>query len=179
MKRLTIGAMVLVAGLTAARCGGGNNNNPTGPSTTGPVLFSAQLSAANEVPPIASAERDGRGTATMTMNVPRDAAGNPSGPGTISFAVQLSGLPPGTPVILGHIHTGAAGVNGGVIVSTDLSTAAPLLLVDGTANVTFNDKQVSAANAQAIYANPSGHYVNFHSFNHPGGVVRGQMVRTQ
>lgn len=179
MKRLTIGAMVLVAGLAAAKCGGDDDSpgGPTGPSNTGPVVFTAQLSAANEVPPITSAESGGRGTATVTMNVPRDTAGNPTGPGTITFVVQLSGLPPGTPVILGHIHTGAAGTTGGVIVNTDLSAAAPLVLADGTANVTFADKQVTVGNAQAIYSNPAGHYVNFHSVNHPGGVVRGQLVR--
>ena len=128
MKRLTVVAMVLAAGLAAAGCGDDDNgNNPTGPSTTGPILFSAQLSAANEVPPITSNESGGRGTTTMTMNVPRDSAGVPSGPGTITFVVELTGLPAGTPIILGHIHTGAAGVNGGVIVNTGLSAAAPSL----------------------------------------------------
>jgi hypothetical protein len=178
MKRLTIGAMVLAAGLAAAKCGG-SNNPPAGPSSTGPIVFTAQLTAANEVPPIASNEQNGRGTATLTMNVPRDAAGVPTGAGTVTFVVQLSGLPPGTPIILGHIHTGASGVNGPFIVNTDLSATAPLVAADGSLNVTFSDKPVTAANAQAIYANPGGHYVNFHSVQHPGGVVRGQMVRTQ
>jgi hypothetical protein len=174
--------MILAAGLAASRCGdddNGGNGGPTGPSTTGPIVFTAQLSAANEVPPITSNEANGRGTATVTMNVPRDAAGNPTGAGTINFSVQMSGLPGGTPIILGHIHTGAAGINGTVIVNTGLSAAAPLVLGDGTANVSFNDREVSLVNAQAIYANPGGHYVNFHSVQHAGGVVRGQLVRTQ
>ncbi len=180
MKRLTVVAMVLAAGLAAARCGDDDNgNNPTGPSTTGPILFSAQLSAANEVPPITSNESGGRGTTTLTMNVPRDSAGVPSGPGTVTFVVELTGLPAGTPIVAGHIHTGATGVNGSFIVNTDLSAAAPIVAATGSANVTFTDKAVTAANAQAIYANPAGHYVNFHSAQHPGGVVRGQMVRTQ
>ena len=38
MKRLTVAAMVLTAGLAAAGCGDDDNgNNPTGPSTTGPI----------------------------------------------------------------------------------------------------------------------------------------------
>jgi hypothetical protein len=180
MKRLTMGVMLLAAGLTVAGCGDDDNGNPAGPSTTGPIMFSAELSAANEVPPITSNENGGRGTTTVNMNVPRDTAGAPTGPGTITFNVQLRGLPAGTPIILGHIHTGASGVNGGVIVNTGLSAAAPLLVgTDGTVNITFADREVTAANAQAIYANPAGHYVNFHSQQHPGGVVRGQMVRTQ
>jgi hypothetical protein len=181
MKRLTVAAIVLTAGLAAAGCGDDDNgNNPTGPSTTGPVLFSAQLSAANEVPPITSNENGGRGTTNMTMNVPRDSAGVPSGPGTVTFVVQLTGLPAGTPIILGHIHVGATGVNGPTIVSTDLSAAAPSIVgASGTLNVNFADKAITAANAQALYANPAGYYVNFHSQQHPGGVVRGQIVRTQ
>lgn len=179
MKRLIIGAMGLAVAITAVRCGGSNNNNPTGPSTTGPIVFSAQLSAANEVPPITNADSNARGTATLTMNVPRDSAGVPNGAGTVNFAVQLSGFPAGTPIILGHIHTGAAGVNGGAIVTTGLSAAAPTLLNDGTANMSFNDRTVSQADAAAIYSNPAGYYVNFHSQLNPGGAVRGQMVRVQ
>ena len=132
------------------------------------------------MPPITSNESGGRGTATMTMNVPRDSVGAPTGAGTITFVVEITGLPAGTPIILGHIHTGATGVNGGVIVSTGLSAAAPLLIgANGSVNITFTDRAVTAADALAIYTNPAGHYVNFHSAQHPGGVVRGQMQRTQ
>lgn len=181
MKRLTIGAMVLAAGLTAAKCGGSSsNNNPTGPSTTGPVVFSAQLSAANEVPPISNAESNARGTATITLNVPRDSAGNPSGAGTMNFSVQLSGFPAPTTATAAHIHPGATGVNGGVIVPvTGLSAAAPIVMADGTANVTFNNVDISQTNATNIYNNPAGHYFNVHTPANPGGAVRGQMVRTQ
>ena len=178
MKRLIIGAMVLAAGLGAARCGD-DDNNPTGPSTTGPIVFTAQLSAANEVPPITNADQNARGTSTLTMNVPRDSAGLPTGPGTVNFSVQLSGFPPGTPIILGHIHIGASGTNGGTVVNTGLSAAAPALLNDGTANMSFNDRAVTQQDAVAIYNNPAGYYVNFHSALNPGGAVRGQMVRAQ
>ena len=177
MKRLIIGAMVLAVGVTAVRCG--SNNNPTGPSTTGPIVFTSQLTAANEVPPVTNADQNARGNATITMNVPRDSAGLPTGPGTVNFSVQLSGFPAGTPIILGHIHVGAAGATGGPVVNTDLTAAAPILLNDGTANMSFSDKAVTQQNAVAIYNNPAGYYVNFHSALNPGGAVRGQMTRTQ
>jgi hypothetical protein len=180
MKRLMIGAMALAVSVTAVRCGGdSDNNNPTGPSTTGPIVFSSQMTAANEVPPITNADANARGAATLTMNVPRDSSGVPTGAGTVNFAVQLSGFPAGTPIILGHIHVGAAGATGSPVVNTGLTAAAPTLLNDGTANMSFNDRQVSQADAVAIYTNPAGYYVNFHSQINPGGAVRGQMVRTQ
>jgi hypothetical protein len=178
MRRLTIAAVVVAAALGAARCGG-DSDNPTGPSNTGPVVFTAQLSAANEVPPITNAESGGRGTATVTMNVPRDNSGVPTGPGTMNWSVQLTGLPPNTAIILGHIHTGAAGVNGGVLVNTGLSAAAPVLAADGSANLSFTSIDVNATNALNIYNNPAGFYVNFHTPTNPGGVVRGQLTRVQ
>ena len=178
MRRSIIGAMVLAAAAAVAMCGG--SDNPTGPSNTGPLVFTAALSAVNEVPPISNNESNGRGTVTVTINVPRDASGNPTGGGTANFSAQLSGLPGGTNIILGHIHEAAAGVNGPVRVNTDLSAAAPAVLDGaGAGNLVFNDKATAADIAQRIYANPAGFYVNFHTPANPGGVVRGQMVRLQ
>ena len=178
MKRSILGTMVLGATVAVSMCGG--SDNPTGPSNTGPIVFTATLSGNNEVPAITGPEAGGQGTATVTINVPRDASGNPTGGGTVNFSVQISGLPGGTPIILGHIHEAAAGVNGGVRVSTDLSPAAPSVLDgSGAGNLVFNDKAVAADVAQRIYANPAGFYVNFHSTNNPGGVVRGQLSRVQ
>ena len=176
MKRLMTFALAAATGLTLAGCGD-DDNGPNGPGNTGPILFTAQLTAANEVPPVTNAESGARGTATVTMNVPRDASGAPTDGGTVNIAAQLTDFPAGTPVILGHIHTGAAGVNGGFIVNTNLSAAAPLVLGDGTANTTFTNLSISAANAQALYANPAGFYVNFHTPLNPGGAVRGQLAR--
>jgi hypothetical protein len=170
--------MVVACALAASMCGG--DDNPTGPSNTGPIVFTAALSGANEVPPITGNEANGRGNATLTMNVPRDSSGNPTGGGSFNFSAQITGLPGGTNIILGHIHEAASGVNGPVRVNTDLSAASPFTLDNaGNGNLVFNDKAVPADVAQRIYANPAGFYVNFHSIANQGGVVRGQLVRTQ
>ena len=50
MRRSIFGAMVLAAAAAVAMCGG--SDSPTGPSNTGPMVFTATLSGANEVPPI-------------------------------------------------------------------------------------------------------------------------------
>ena len=177
MKRLFIGAMALAVGLTAVRCGG-SSNTPTGPSNTGPIVFSAQLLASNEVPPVTNADVNGRGTATITFNVPRDTAGVPSGAGNVTFTVQLSGFPAGTAAIAAHIHPGATGQNGGALVTTGLSAAAPILLSDGTANLSLT-ATVTQTDATNIYNNPAGYYFNVHTPANPGGAVRGQLARTQ
>ena len=174
MRRL---GFLLIALALAAGCDD-SNDNPTGPSNTGPIIFSSQLSAASEVPPVSGAEANGRGSVTITFNVPRDASGGVTGAGTVTFAVQLQGFPAGTPAILAHIHPGAAGVNGSPLVNTNLSPAAPLLLGDGTVNVTLT-APISQVDATAITANPAGYYFNVHTLLNQAGAVRGQLTRTQ
>lgn len=178
MKRLMMFALAMATGLALAGCGD-DDNGPNGPSNTGPIVFVAQMTAANEVPPVTNAESNARGTATVTMNVTRDSAGVPSADGTVTIAAQLSNFAAGTPVILGHIHVGAAGATGGPVVNTNLTAASPLFLADGTANTTFSNLPLPVATAQAIYNNPAGYYVNFHTQLNPGGAVRGQLVRQQ
>ena len=177
MKRL-----VTIAALTAlvAACGDDNGNGgPTGPSNTGPIVYTAQLSAANEVPPITNAESNARGAATMTFNVPRDSNGVPTGPGTVNFVIQVNSFPAGTPAILAHIHTGASGSNGTVVVNTGLSPAAPIVMADGTATITINNRDVNQEVATNVMNNPGGFYFNLHTPTNPNGAVRGQLVRQQ
>jgi hypothetical protein len=169
MKRIA-----LLAVLTAvAACG---SDSPTNPST-GPIVFTAALSAANEVPAITNADANARGTATITLNAPRDSSGAITGAGTMNFVVPLTGFPAGTAVILAHIHPGAAGANGPALVSTGLTAANPVALADGTGTLTFSDIPVTQVNAQAIASNPAGYYFNAHTALNPGGAVRGQLVK--
>lgn len=175
MRRVAI----LAVALAIAGCGD-DNGNPAGPSTTGPIIFTAQLSAANEVPPVTNAESGGRGTASITFNVPRDSSGNVTGGGTATFNVQLNGFPQGTAAIAAHIHPGAAGVAGGVLVPVSgLSAAAPILMADGTASLSLSGSTISQEQAQQIVANPAGFYFNVHTPLNPGGAVRGQLSRLQ
>ena len=175
MKRVAI--LIAVLALAAA-CD--DNDNPNQPSNTGPIVFTAQLSAANEVPAISDAsEAGGRGTVTITFNVPRDASGNITGGGSATFVGTLSGFPtsPNSVANNAHIHPGAAGTSGGVLVNAQLS-AAPITL-DNAGNGSFNLTQpaLSQTDATAIAANPAGYYFNVHTTKNPGGAVRGQLSR--
>ncbi len=61
-----------------------------------------------------------------------------------------------------HIHTGAAGVPGGVLIA-----------LPGTWS---GSTTASATDISNIIANPAGFYVNVHTTDYPGGAIRGQMV---
>jgi CHRD domain-containing protein len=176
--------MRVFAGMAAtailvAACGGTAAPSPAAVATASPTpspsptasnVFKAELKSANENPPIADAESTCAGTATVTLN-----------PTSVKFDVTITGCPATTAINIGHIHEGAAGVNGGVKISTGLA-AGDLTLTGGGA--TFSKTATpagppawDAALITAIMANPAGYYVNFHSGAHTGGVIRGQLTK--
>jgi hypothetical protein len=173
MKRLTVSTIV-VALLAAVACG--DDDSPTTPTQANSVTLTAALSAANENPPIQGTEASGTGNATVTFALTRDGSGNVTA-ATATFVVNISGLPPNTPINLSHIHVGAAGVNGAVVVNTGLTAAAPVTLTNGSGSFERGGISVDPALAQTIIGNPAGYYFNSHSTLNPGGVVRGQLVR--
>jgi CHRD domain len=171
MKRVAILMAVLAL---AAAC---DDDSPTQPSNTGPIVFTAPLSAASEVPPITNAESTARGTATITFDVPRDTNGNPSGGGRVTFGIQLTGFPTtSTAVIAAHIHPGASGVNGSPLVNTGVTQAAPIVLSNGAANISIT-VDISQADATNIAAAPQNFYFNVHTPLNTGGAARGQLAR--
>lgn len=172
MRRL----MMMLAALALTAACDSRDNTPTGPSTSGPIVLTADLLASNEVPAVTNAEAGARGTVTITLNVARDPAGTPTAGGTVTFEVQLRSFPAGTAAILAHIHTAPATSNGPVLVDTGLAPTAPVLLNDGTASVAIT-RPITQAQAAQITANPGGHYFNVHTPLNPGGVVRGQLAR--
>jgi hypothetical protein len=148
---------------------------PTPPSTENTIRFTAAMTAAQEVPPISGPEANGSGTATITFNLTRSAAGNITG-GTADFSVTLAGLPAGTQLTAAHIHPGFAGNTGGVSVNTGLA-AGEVTLATGAGGFTKNGITLTADQAAGVIANPAGFYFNVHSALNTGGVVRGQLVK--
>lgn len=174
---MRLSGILLLTCVLAAGCGG--DDSPSTPSTTAPntITFTATLLPANEVPPISNAEQSGRGTALITFNLTRTAAGAIQS-GTVDFHYDLTGFPAGTTITLSHIHTGASGVGGGVLVNTGQSAASPLGLTNGAGS--WEARGITSADAatlQSIIDNPAGFYFNVHSSTNPGGVARGQLVK--
>ena len=174
MKRL---AAIGTALMLAAACGSDSPTTPT--NNTGPIIFTAQLSAANEAPPITNADANARGTATITFNVSRDpATGGVNGGGSVTFQAQMQGFPAGQIIRNAHIHTGAAGIPGAVLVDTTLTPASPITLdANGAGTMNLTNSSLSQGDATTIVANPAGFYFNIHSAPNPGGAIRGQLVR--
>ncbi|HSH80094.1 MAG TPA: CHRD domain-containing protein [Herpetosiphonaceae bacterium] len=124
-----------------------------------PSLATMELSAnlkggAEEVPN--PGDPDGMGTSTVTLNTDS---------GQVSFTINVSNIT--LPAAAAHIHEGAKGVAGGVVVPLTAPDA------NGTAN---GSAAVDAALMQRMMDNPAGFYVNVHTTDFPGGAVRGQLA---
>ena len=169
------GFLVMTMALALAAC---DDDSPTAPEDPNVVTFTAQLSAANEVPPITNAESTARGDVRIVFNLTRDAANNITG-ATASFTVNLNSFPAGSVWRLAHIHVGAAGVASSVVVNTGLSPATEVPLTGGgVSNHQFNNIAITDATlVNNIINNPACYYFNAHSALNPGGAVRGQLVR--
>jgi hypothetical protein len=158
------GLIAVVTCVIAAGCG---DDNGSGPSNA-PLVFTADLRPANEVPPVGNAESGGRGNVQITVDN-----------NTATFYFQLTGFPADTRVVGAHIHTAGPGVNGPIVVNTGLSAASPLVLSNGITEYTARNIPVDASVVQAMTNNPLGFYFNVHSPLNPGGFARGQLVRAQ
>lgn len=172
MKRIAaLLMMVALAGLGACE------DSPTEPDDDNTIVFTANMTGAQEVPPATGTEANATGTATITFNLTRDSAGAITA-ATANITSNVANMPSGSTLILAHIHTGAAGTTGPPIVNTGLSAATAVTVGgNGTATLTFSNLTVSVADANNIIGNPAGFYFNVHSTMNPGGVVRGQLVR--
>lgn len=129
----------------------------------GTIRLTARLTGAQEVPPA-----DPDGSARVKVHVDVDA-------GEVCFDAKVKGT--GTPN-RGHIHTGAAGVNGGIVVTFfELREDAndprhePLESKGRIEDCVTADPAVLAN----IVANPDQFYVNFHNARFPGGAIRCQL----
>lgn len=120
-----------------------------GPALAAPSS-SAKLNGSAEV------GQPGDATATGSATVTADPA---SGQVCATVTSDLKGA------VAMHIHKGAAGANGPVVVPLD-----PKKINAGKACVTA--KSVAAQ----LAADPSGFYVNIHTATHPAGAIRGQLA---
>ena len=100
------------------------------------------------------------GSASVTVNV---------GQGTVCYELTVNGLPNsaiGT-VIASHIHHGAAGVNGPVVV--------PFTHIPSNGASSGCTTGLSKDLLKDIIQNPGMYYVNVHSTVFPAGFIRGQL----
>jgi hypothetical protein len=126
----------------------------------GPINYAAELRGANEVPPTGSSAFGGSLVTFDSIN------------NKLTWEVNTSGIAVAT---LSHIHRGAAGVSGPVIINFATSASQiPNGRTFGSADV--STLQASDLTALANASTANGYYVNVHSNAFPAGEIRGQLV---
>ncbi len=154
MKKLLILVSLALVASPAALAG-----KPTTPGSngTGGRALVAKLSGANEVPQANSADR---GHAVIRLNAKTL---------KVCWAFSALKLTPkdglSTTPAAAHIHVGAAGVAGAIVV--------PL----GTSFTRRGCTTTTKPIMDAILANPKAYYVNVHNASYPAGAVRGQLKK--
>jgi hypothetical protein len=118
----------------------------------------AELLGPNEVPK--KGPENARGTALLLISRPD------TGPGTICF--QLDAFNIKLPAAAAHIHAGAKGVAGPIVV--------PLAPPDAFNHSRGCAKGVDRALITQILTHPYDYYVNVHTSDFPGGAMRGQIA---
>jgi len=112
-----------------------------------PVSLKATLAGS------ADTDADGKGAATVTVDTMKN---------EVCYKLSVSGIDPAT---MAHIHKGAAGASGPVVVPFDAPTSGS----------SEGCKPVTAEVSAAIAASPGDYYVNVHNAAFPKGAIRGQL----
>lgn len=174
MKRI-LALAALAALFGAAACNDSSSPTATTNGSTEVTTFKATLSAANEVPAITGADGAAAGDVTIKLIVAKDDSGTPKS-ASVDFTGTFSGFTAGSALTAAHIHGGAAGVNGAILVNTTIASGE-VSFPNGTGTLSKTGLTLDAALASDIVANPSNYYFNVHTAAHPGGAARGQLVK--
>jgi hypothetical protein len=122
--------------------------------TSGGTAFQVALTGEAESPagdPVAT------GTATVRLR---------AGQGQVCYVLSADNLPPAAAA---HIHEGAAGVSGNVVIPLKTPAASGKSSGCATAARTL---------VASILTDPAGYYVNVHTAEFPAGAIRGQLTGT-
>ena len=146
----SLSSLVVCLALTLACGGGGGGSSPAVPaSVPAPYVRSAALSGGNEVPANASPA-----VATGQVSV------NPT-----TLALTGSVVSTGLQGTAAHIHEGAVGVAGPVVIT----------LTGGTGGIWTVPAGTVLTSAQYASLQAGSYYFNVHSSTFPAGEIRGQL----
>jgi hypothetical protein len=170
-KLLALTAVGLAAAISVPTIAFGNarRNDPAGTLNGFQAIqtpVQALMNGAQEAP--TPGDSDGAGAAAFTFDI-TDPLSPTIGDAQVCWDITYTGLT-GTPVAA-HIHRGAVGVAGPIVV-LPANTSLPNLTSTGTTGCADMQGNLAAE----IVTNPSAFYVNVHTTDFPGGAIRGQLA---
>jgi len=167
MKRLmTAGLCLMIFSLAMA--------SPAFSQSSQTFYVKAKMSPDNEVdPPEGLPGLNASGSARARITVNRDASGTITS-GVVIFDVVYQ-FPSGVTLSGFHIHSGAVGTNGPVVINSGLAATPD---ADGAGSLSFTTPSLTTAAQLAaltgLSTTPHLFYINLHTTDFPGGAIRGQ-----
>jgi uncharacterized protein (TIGR03437 family) len=141
------------------------------------ITLLGNMSPRNEVPAITNSDAAGLGSIVAMRTF--------DGSGTMDSALVIFevdyALPAATTLTGLHIHAGAAGVNGPVVINTGLANLASAPTGRGRLVYPVEVDLARAAQVDAVnglFVDPYSYYINLHTTEAPGGLIRSQLRRT-
>ena len=147
--------LLLLGGLLAATPRVARADDATDPSPDGPTILVASLVGDREIP--GPGDADGRGFAYLVLDPVAE---------ELCYTLLIRDLP--IPAVAAHIHRGADGVAGPVVLP--LTTPDPRGLASACAT------GVDPALLRTLADAPGAFYVNVHTADYPDGALRGQLL---
>jgi hypothetical protein len=132
---------------------------PVGSASAAPIVLEATLTGPAEVP--GPGDADATGVARIRINVRTQ---------TACFLLVVKDM--ALPATAAHIHAGAAGVAGDIVVTLG---APDEVGSSGFGLATGCARDQARATLRAIRDDPGAYYVNVHNAEFPAGAVRGQL----
>lgn len=132
---------------------------PATPASAKSTVLQATLTGLAEVP--GPGDADATGIAKVRINVKKQ---------SVCFLIVVKDV--ALPATAAHIHAGAAGVAGDVVVTLGAPTEVG---TSGFGLVTGCARDQDRALLKAIRNSPGDYYVNVHNADFPGGALRGQL----
>jgi hypothetical protein len=132
---------------------------PAAPAIAAPPVMHASLAGGSEVP--GPGDADGSGIAKIRINMKRQ---------SVCFLLVVKDM--ALPATAAHIHAGATGVAGDIVVTLGTPTEVGS---SGFGLATGCARDQARSLLRGISSRPGDYYVNVHNAEFPGGAVRGQL----
>jgi hypothetical protein len=164
MKGHILGAAVLLLGattLSAQSSGVPRADNTSRMQQELPITYTIDMKAALETP---ATDSKGSGHAKLTV-----------GEHKLRYEIDVSDL--SGPATMAHIHIGQMGKAGPPIVTFPVKASASGKIADGTVDLNAGMAKGVSADSLMVLLNNGSAYINVHTAAHPGGEIRGQIVR--
>jgi Cu/Zn superoxide dismutase len=126
-----------------------------------PIKYTVEMKASSATPPV-----DGKGSGRATLSF----AGH-----TLRFNVNVKDL--SGPATMAHIHVGQVGVSGPPVYTFEIKKVASGNLARGSIDLSAKPAKGISGDSLMVLLNNGSAYINVHTAAHPGGEIRGQIVK--